>query len=84
MQNFVDFWTGIWEDKTSTPYKECMEKVGIEISEKVTNAEELEINISKAKDTIRNWTTPGVDGIPNLWWKKLRGSLEPLANAFNT
>ena len=30
----------------------------------------------------KNWSSPGIDGIPNFWWKKLKGTWKPLVKSF--
>lgn len=73
---FVNFWAGIWEDESITPYKQWMKKVAQKITEKVTHVAEIEIDEEKLYKIIRirkNWSAPGIDGIQNFWWKKLAG-----------
>ena len=31
----------------------------------------------------KNWSAPGIDGIPNFYWKKLRGTWSALLRCFN-
>ena len=31
----------------------------------------------------KNWSSPGVDGIQNYWWKKLDSTWPPLVRCFN-
>ena len=38
------------------------------------NENELNLGIKKRK----NWTTSGMDGIDNLWWKRFRPAQEAL------
>ena len=60
----------IWENDSRTPNKEWMMKVKQQISEKVSWVEEL--NVTEVIRKRKNWSAPGVDGIPNFWWKNLK------------
>ena len=65
-----------WEGETSTPHRSWMKTVREKIMAKVTNAEKLSITEKKLYQTVRkrkNWSAPGIDGIQNFWWKKLKG-----------
>ena len=78
---FVEFWGNIWENDSRTPSKEWMMKVKQQISEKVSWVEELNVTEGNFKEVIRkrkNWSAPGVDGIPNFWWKNLKATWQPL------
>ena len=84
IEKFVDFWGNIWENDTSTPNKEWMMKVKQRINEKISRVEELNLSESNLNEIIskrKNWSAPGVDGIPNFWWKKLKATWKPLCLA---
>jgi hypothetical protein len=86
IDKFVEFWAGIWEDETSTPHRRWMRTVAEKIRAKVINVEELTITEEKLYKTIRkrkNWSTPGIDGMQNFWWKKLRGTWKAMVKSFN-
>ena len=75
MEKFVEFWAGIWEKDEKTPEMPWMEKVKIELREKVQNVDEFTITENKVVEEIRkrkNWTAPGIDGIQNDWWKRFQ------------
>ena len=58
IEKFVDFWAGIWEDETSTPYRRWMTTVAEKIRAKVISVEELTITEEKLYKIIRkrkNW-----------------------------
>ena len=62
-----------------------MEKVKIELREKVQNVNEFTITEDKAVAEIRkrkNWTAPGIDGIQNYWWKRSQTAQKALTRAF--
>ena len=86
IEKFEEFWAGIWEDNTETPHRKWMNTVGKKISEKVTDIQELAITEEKLYTTVKkrkNWSAPGIDGIPNFYWKKLRGTWSSLLRCFN-
>ena len=85
INKFVEFWAGIWEDETATPDRKWMRTVGEKIRSKVSSVEEFEIDEKMLGDNIKrkkNWSSPGIDGIPNIWWKKLKGTWKPLVKSF--
>ena len=62
-----------------------MEKVKIELREKVQNVNEFTIMENKVVAKIRkrkNWTAPGIDGIQNYWWKRFQTAQKALTRAF--
>ena len=77
IDKFVNFWAGIWEDGTTTPHKEWMRTVAQKIREKVRDIVEIEISEESLHATVRkrkNWSSSGIDGIQNYWWKKFIGA----------
>ena len=81
IEKFVKFWAGIWEDESVTPYKKWMSTVAEKIRAKIKEVEEIEITEKKLYELLRkrkNWSAPGIDKIPNFWWKKLSGSWKSL------
>ena len=68
-----------------TPEIPWMEKVKIELREKVQNVNEFTITENKVVAEIRkrkNWTAPGIDGIQNYWWKRFQTAQKALTRAF--
>ena len=53
MEKFVEFWAGIWEKDEKTPEIPWMEKVKIELREKVQNVNEFTITENKVVAEIR-------------------------------
>ena len=77
---------GIREDNTKIPQKKWMNTVAKKIGEKVRNVQEFTINGQKLYETVKkrkNWSAPGIDGIQNYWWKKLKGTWSSLLRCFN-
>ena len=68
MEKFVEFWVGKWGKDEKTPEMPWMEKVKVELREKVQNVNEFTVTENKVVAEIRkrkNWTAPGIDGIQN-------------------
>ena len=77
MEKFEEFWGGIWEDETKTPNRKWMNTVAKKIREKVKNVQEFTITEKNFYDIVKkrkNWSAPGIDGIQNFWWKKLKNA----------
>ena len=84
MEKVVEFWAGIWEKEEKTPKMPWMEKVKMELREKVQNVNELTITENKVVAEIRkrkNWTARSIDGIQNYWWKTFQTAQKALARA---
>ena len=86
MEKFTDFWGGIWEKEDVTPMlpwmdnvKEELKKASINTVKEFTVEEERLIKIAKKR---KNWTSPGIDGIQNYWWKKFKAAQKALKRAF--
>ena len=66
-----------------------MEKIKEELREKIRDVQDIEIseeNIGKVIKRRKNWTSPGINGIQNFWWKKFSGTwkaLERTIKSFN-
>ena len=85
IEKFEEFWAGIWEDNAKTPHRRWMNTVARRIREKVTNVQEFTITEEIFCEAVRkrkNWSAPGLDGIQNFWWKKLRGSWKAVVMCF--
>ena len=85
IEKFENFWAGIWEDETQTPYRKWMNTVARKLREKVTHVQEFVTDNEKLKKTVKkrkNWSAPGIDGIQNYWWKKLTGTWKGVTNCF--
>ena len=85
IEKFEEFWAGIWEDNAKTPHRRWMNTVARRIREKVTEVQEFTVNeqiFCEAVKKRKNWSAPGLDGIQNFWWKKLRGSWKAVVACF--
>ena len=85
MDKFVEFWGDIWEQNEPTPNMPWMEEVKAELNEKakiVSQFEMTEEKLRREASKRKNWTTPGIDGIQNFWWKKFIPAQKALAKAF--
>ena len=63
-----------------------MDEIGERISKMVEDVQELTIDEGVTKNIIKkrkNWTSPGVDGIQNYWWKRFSGTWNALSQVFN-
>ena len=63
-----------------------MSIVAEKIRAKIKQVEEMEITEKKLYELLRkrkNWSAPGIDKIPNFWWKKLSGSWKSLVECMN-
>ena len=62
-----------------------MNTVAKKIREKVKNVQEFKITEKTFYDIVKrrkNWSTPGIDGIQNFWWKKLKGPWKSIIRCF--
>ena len=87
MEKFVEFWGGIWEQNEPTPNMPWMEEVKAELSEKANIVSQFKITEEKLrKETSKrkNWTSPGINGIQNYWWKKFTLAQKALAKSFTS
>ena len=85
MERFEDFWAGIWEKDEKTPEMPWMEKVQMEMKDRVQVVNEFTItndNVAIEIKKRKNWTAPGIDGIQNYWWKKFQAAQSALTRAF--
>ena len=60
-----------------------MQTVANKIKYKVTQVEEMTVEMKKLQHILKkrkNWSAPGIDGIQNFWWKKLTSTWRPLTN----
>ena len=86
MEKFEEFWGGIWEDNSKTPQRKWMNTISNKIAEKVTDVQDFSISEEKVYNTIKkrkNWSSPGIDGVQNFYWKKLKGTWSALTRCFN-
>ena len=52
-----------------------MKSVSRQLRDKITNVKEFNITeetLEKETKKRKNWTAPGIDGIQNFWWKRLK------------
>ena len=85
MKKFVQFWGDIWEKDDQTPEMPWMKSVSKQIREKITSVKKFNITVGtleKETKKRKNWTAPGIDGIQNFWWKKLKPAITGLRRAF--
>ena len=78
INEFFAFWGGIWEDEKVTPFLQWMNEVAGKLKRMVGEVKEFDVTEEKFMEVIKkrkNWSSPGIDGIQNYWWKglKLRG-----------
>ena len=74
VEEFVNFWAGIWEGSREVEIKPWMVDIERKIAEKVKGVKQFNVTKSKLAKTIKkrkNWSAPGIDGIQNFWWKQL-------------
>ena len=74
-------WGGILEQNKPTPNMPLMKEVKAELGERTILVSDFSLTDENMKKEIanrKNWTAPGIDGIPNFWWKKF----EPAQKAF--
>ena len=85
MEKFVKFWGDIWEKDDRTPEMLWMKSVSRQLRDKITNVKEFNITeetLEKETKKRKNWTAPGIDGIQNFWWKKLKPARRGVKRAF--
>ena len=85
MQKFVEFFGGILEQNNPTPNMPLMEEVKAELGERAILVSDFAITDENMKKEIanrKNWTAPGIDGIPNFWWKKFEPAQKAFRKAF--
>ena len=86
MDKFETFWSGIWEDNKKIDRQPWMDEIEARLREKAVVVNEIVIgveDISKVIKKRKNWSSPGVDGIQNYWWKKMDSTWPPLVRCFN-
>ncbi|XP_045463748.1 uncharacterized protein LOC123673305 [Harmonia axyridis] len=78
------FWKGIWEvEKTYDSQASWIKEAEKESSR--YSSENVEITVEDIKSVLRrtnNWSSPGVDGIQNYWWKHFMATHQHLAKIF--
>ncbi|XP_044760856.1 uncharacterized protein LOC123318302 [Coccinella septempunctata] len=78
------FWKGIWEvEKTYDSQASWIKEAEKEPSR--YSSENVEITVEDIKSVLRktnNWSTPGVDGVQNYWWKHFTATHQHLAKLF--
>ena len=53
IDRFVTFWGGIWQDDTKTPKRKWMQTVANKIKDKVTQLEEMTVDVRKLQHTMK-------------------------------
>ena len=85
MEKFTEFWGGIWEKEEVTPMLPRMDNVKEELKASINTVKEFTIEeerLIKIAKKRKNWTSPGIDGIQNYWWKKFKVAQMALKRAF--
>ena len=85
IEKFEEFWAGIWEEEEVIKKTRWMEEIEERFRGKANLGREMEItteDIGRMVKKRKNWSSPGVDGIQNYWWKKLDASWPALASVF--
>ena len=62
-----------------------MKEIRRQLNDKVNQVTEFNITFEKVKKVVakrKEWTTPGIDGIQNCWWKKLEPAQKASTRAF--
>ena len=63
-----------------------MSTIAQKIKTRVVDIQEFTITEEKMHSIVKrrnNWSAPGIDGMQNYWWKKLKGTWKFLLNCFN-
>ena len=74
----------IWEKDDRRPEIPWMGSMREQLRDKITNLKEFNITeetLKKETKKKKNWTTPGIDGIKNFWWKRLNPARRGLKRA---
>ena len=86
IDKFTNFWAGIWEDDSKTPFTKRMKGIEKRLMEKVKSISEFKVTEKDLQDVAKerkNWSAPGIDGITNYWWKTVTATRKPLARAMH-
>ena len=84
MERFVKIWGCMWEEEKITIVQLWMEKIKEELRNKIRDEQDIQINEETTEKVIKrrmNWTSPGIDGIQNFWWKKFSGTWKAFERA---
>ena len=84
INEFVAFWRGIWEDQKVTPFLPWMDEVAGKLKRMVVEVKEFDVTEEKLTEVIKkrkNWSSPGIDGIQNYWWKRFKTAQQALCRA---
>ena len=84
INEFFEFWGGIWESEKVTPIRPWVAVVANRLKEKVVDVKELnatEEQLVKIIKKTKNWSSRGIDGIQNYWWKKFKPTQQVLCSA---
>ena len=85
MDEFVNFWGGIWENKERPPVQPWIDEIKERLREKIKEVKEFvvtEEELSKIVKKRKNWSAPGIDGVQNYWWKRFTSAQKALYKAF--
>ena len=84
IDQFVAFWGGLWETDKVTPSLPWMEEVAGKLKRMSIEVKEFDLTEEKLTEIIKkrkNWSSPGIDGIQNYWWKKFKPAQQALCRA---
>ena len=84
IDQFVAFWGGLWETEKVTPSLPWMEEVAGKLKGMSIEVKEFDVTEEKLTEIIKkrkNWSSPGIDGIQNYWWKKFKPAQQALCRA---
>ena len=84
IDQFAAFWGGLWETDKVTPSLPWMEEVAGKLKRMSIEVKEFDLTEEKLTEIIKkrkNWSSPGIDGIQNYWWKKFKPAQQALCRA---
>ena len=87
MKKLVKFWGDIWEKDDRKPEMPWMESVSEQLRHKITNVKEFNITEEILEKETKKWTNfaaPGIDGIQNFSWKRLKPARRELKSKTTT
>ena len=82
VEKFVKIWCNVWEKTEITPNIPWMEEVKRYPGEKITVKNEFDWKAKKEIKERKSWKAPGIDGVQNFWWKKVRVAQKPMLSTF--
>lgn len=89
LENVTSFWGGMYGTETNYNVqanwiKNIDEKIGKQIENRSQHWDHItEEEVSDALRNARNWSSPGIDKVPNFWLKQISALHKDLAGSFN-